>query len=620
MSNSSQVSQMHANTAKADEVIAHNINGVTSEEMASLKGAKSNVQEQLDDLDTDFSKSVAGIKENVEKFNQNLTECKNSVNGINQSLTEFKTTVNAELAKVVPVTKGGTGKTTGRDAINAFINELELGSSIPSDADYYVCQWAGGGTSVTKYTRRPVSKLLDYIKPRILEYIKPFIKSTQRWANVTTFTAIYEDMKKSNGGELRQYLVHYAGADTSAPLTNSTTDWWWNCLVMGDYSRMFIIAVCPFMHGERSTIYWQQKHDDTITQWYSISGTLGKDVSDLRTIVSTLQTKFASFETAKGTIINSALGKELSKYYTMDTIDKIAAAIAKINVRSNGDIYELVPTGVSAQGSYSNSVGSFTLPDRLVYNTGSAVYLGKNSYVFIPINTVYSKVGLTPAKLPKGTNLLGMNGTMDTMKRFVTGGPLTNFMITSFSRFQTTSSVPLINSSNTFKFEFGLELPLYFYKSSIVSSVIHCCIQLAIINVKIWSVSRTDDVDKVFSIVSSSGEATYRNACHMTFVISYDDSQGITQQTRIVDATRNTVSYGWRMIPTYGGGKLTYSGDNDPGYVQGPISSVNTTNQTVSLDRITIMRACFSGSGGTDIVRMVDDIDNLQVELTVLYV
>ena len=50
--------------------------------------------------------------------------------------------------------------------LSTMINKLSTGDSTPTDADYYVCQYAGGGTSMTSYHRRPVSALWSYIKSK----------------------------------------------------------------------------------------------------------------------------------------------------------------------------------------------------------------------------------------------------------------------------------------------------------------------------------------------------------------------------------------------------------------------------------------------------------------------
>ena len=67
---------------------------------------------------------------------------------------------------ILPISNGGTGKTTAEDACNLFLNSLSTGSAKPEDTDYYICQYAGGGTSTTTYHRRPTSALYNYIKAK----------------------------------------------------------------------------------------------------------------------------------------------------------------------------------------------------------------------------------------------------------------------------------------------------------------------------------------------------------------------------------------------------------------------------------------------------------------------
>ena len=50
--------------------------------------------------------------------------------------------------------------------MSALINKLGAGSSTPTDADYYVCQYAGGGTATTTYYRRPMSSMWNWIKAK----------------------------------------------------------------------------------------------------------------------------------------------------------------------------------------------------------------------------------------------------------------------------------------------------------------------------------------------------------------------------------------------------------------------------------------------------------------------
>lgn len=77
----------------------------------------------------------------------------------------------------LPIAHGGTGKTTATDAINNFINSLSTGDATPQDADYYIAQYAGGGTTNNTYVRRNVSALWNYIKSKITGAISSVITS-----------------------------------------------------------------------------------------------------------------------------------------------------------------------------------------------------------------------------------------------------------------------------------------------------------------------------------------------------------------------------------------------------------------------------------------------------------
>lgn len=68
---------------------------------------------------------------------------------------------------------GSDGSTTEVDDDNTtydldtMINALPVGTDDPTDNDYYVSQYASGGTSNKGYYRRPVSKLWNYIKSKL---------------------------------------------------------------------------------------------------------------------------------------------------------------------------------------------------------------------------------------------------------------------------------------------------------------------------------------------------------------------------------------------------------------------------------------------------------------------
>ena len=70
--------------------------------------------------------------------------------------------------------RGGTGTNAASksELTSSLINSLSTGTSKPVDADYYVSQYAGGGTTKTSYHRRPVSALWDYIKGKISSVLR----------------------------------------------------------------------------------------------------------------------------------------------------------------------------------------------------------------------------------------------------------------------------------------------------------------------------------------------------------------------------------------------------------------------------------------------------------------
>lgn len=70
---------------------------------------------------------------------------------------------------ILPTTKGGTGTNAAsqEQLTNTLINTLTVDSNTPKDADYYIGQYAGGGTTNTSYNRRTLLSLWNYIKGKI---------------------------------------------------------------------------------------------------------------------------------------------------------------------------------------------------------------------------------------------------------------------------------------------------------------------------------------------------------------------------------------------------------------------------------------------------------------------
>ena len=77
------------------------------------------------------------------------------------------------------------------DGVSALLNKLTTGTTNPQDADYYICQYAGGGTTTTSYHRRPMSAMYAYIKSKATSDFLPIGGGT------LTGTLISRDIRPS---------------------------------------------------------------------------------------------------------------------------------------------------------------------------------------------------------------------------------------------------------------------------------------------------------------------------------------------------------------------------------------------------------------------------------------
>ena len=84
---------------------------------------------------------------------------------------------------------------------STLINNLTTGDSAPQDADYYISQYAGGGTATTSYHRRPHSALWNYIKGKISSVLglsatsysgNAATASNVAWSGITSKPSYYD--------------------------------------------------------------------------------------------------------------------------------------------------------------------------------------------------------------------------------------------------------------------------------------------------------------------------------------------------------------------------------------------------------------------------------------------
>ena len=85
--------------------------------------------------------------------------------GITASATEINYTKG--VTSSIQTQLNGKASTGHTHNLSAMINALDTGTSTPTDSDYYVTQYAGGGTTNTEYLRRPVSALATYVNSKL---------------------------------------------------------------------------------------------------------------------------------------------------------------------------------------------------------------------------------------------------------------------------------------------------------------------------------------------------------------------------------------------------------------------------------------------------------------------
>ena len=91
--------------------------------------------------------------------------------------------------------------------LSAAINgDLGIGTSDPTDADYYIAQYAGGGTTTTSYHRRPHSALYNYIKGKLDSVYIPTTRTVNSKALSSNITLSLDDIADGATRKLANYL------------------------------------------------------------------------------------------------------------------------------------------------------------------------------------------------------------------------------------------------------------------------------------------------------------------------------------------------------------------------------------------------------------------------------
>ena len=101
--------------------------------------------------------AVVGTTDSIWVWDRDTNAWRDSMVTVNMSDYYTRTQVDKKLTDKANKTA---------DDLNTMINALTTGASTPTDADYYVSQYVGGGTSTTTFHRRPMSMLWAYIKSK----------------------------------------------------------------------------------------------------------------------------------------------------------------------------------------------------------------------------------------------------------------------------------------------------------------------------------------------------------------------------------------------------------------------------------------------------------------------
>ena len=167
-----------------------------------------NVQLSFSNLD--------GTVANSQIANNAVTTAKIADNAVTNAKIADNAVTNAKFGDVLPISKGGTGQTKAIDVCNTLINALGKGNFVPEDDDFFISQYAGGGTTHTDYHRRPFIKLWTYIQNKISSVLGLTASTYNGKAN----TADTADALKNPNTYLR---TSDKGTSNITPLSFSTT-------------------------------------------------------------------------------------------------------------------------------------------------------------------------------------------------------------------------------------------------------------------------------------------------------------------------------------------------------------------------------------------------------------
>ena len=145
-----------------------------------------------------------------------------------------KTTVDSSLSssstnpvqnKVVNSALAGKSNTSHTHDLSTMINTLSTSGSTPTDDDYFVSQYVGGGITTTTYHRRPVKALLEYIKGKLAKVATS--GSYSDLSNKPTIPSVGNGIItiKQAGAVKGSFTTNQSGSTTIELTDNNTNTW-----------------------------------------------------------------------------------------------------------------------------------------------------------------------------------------------------------------------------------------------------------------------------------------------------------------------------------------------------------------------------------------------------------
>ena len=235
---------------------------------------------------------------NIDSQSVNYATTSGSCSGNAATATKATQDSGGNIIKDTYIKKDGSNGTAA--GVSALINKLDAGSSTPTDADYYVCQYAGGGTATTTYYRRPMSSMWNWIKAKTdtLYPTKSGSGATGTWginitgnaASATNAGNATNAVYATSAGDASALTAERFDSDDPTPSSKngltfqfsynlgSGASGWWNVLNMRSYSDSNYTSsqiITPADNPGTDTGYsgdmkWRQGRNSTWLGWKTL--------------------------------------------------------------------------------------------------------------------------------------------------------------------------------------------------------------------------------------------------------------------------------------------------------------------------------------------------------------